>query len=122
MVGLTQWTTDELFYVDYSELKWYELLWRNTCCVFLYTIAASCLISLPILTQIISLYPHYLPTNANFTRSVPPLHEIADINQLSKSDEQVKAAYKHFLQSFLEDIRGTNLAHGYKRVSVSSSY
>ncbi|BFZ03908.1 hypothetical protein BsWGS_06948 [Bradybaena similaris] len=65
--------------------------------------------------EIISLYPHYLPTNANFTRSVPPLHEIADINQLSRSDEQVKAAYKHFLQSFLEDIRGTNLAHGYKR-------
>ncbi|CAG5123927.1 unnamed protein product [Candidula unifasciata] len=65
--------------------------------------------------EIISLYPHYLPANTNFTRSVPPLHEIADINQLSKSDEKVKAAYKHFLQTFLEDIRGTSLAHGYKR-------
>ncbi|KAH9518827.1 transforming growth factor, beta receptor associated protein 1 [Bulinus truncatus] len=65
--------------------------------------------------EIICLYPHYLPANTNFTRSVPPLHEIADINQLSKSDETMKAAYKEFLKNFLEDIRGTNLAHGYKR-------
>ncbi|CAL1541537.1 unnamed protein product [Lymnaea stagnalis] len=65
--------------------------------------------------EVICLYPHYLPTNVNFTRSVPPLHEIADINQLSKSDESIKAAYKEFLRTFLEDIRGTNLAHGYKR-------
>ncbi|XP_005106604.1 transforming growth factor-beta receptor-associated protein 1 [Aplysia californica] len=65
--------------------------------------------------EIISLYPHVLPKSINFTRSVPPLHEIADINQLSRSDEKVKAAYKEFLRTFLEDIRGTNLAHGYKR-------
>ena len=67
--------------------------------------------------QVISLYPKYLPSSVNFTRSVPPLHEIADINQLSKSDEETKAAYKIFLKEFLEDIRGTSITHGYKLVS-----
>ncbi|XP_055901147.1 transforming growth factor-beta receptor-associated protein 1-like [Biomphalaria glabrata] len=65
--------------------------------------------------EIICLYPHYLPAHSNFTRSVPPLHEIADINQLSKSDENLKAAYKDFLKTFLEEIKGTNFALGYKR-------
>ncbi|RUS87528.1 hypothetical protein EGW08_004704, partial [Elysia chlorotica] len=64
--------------------------------------------------ELISLYPHYLPASVNFTRSVPPLHEIADINQLSRSDEETKQAYKVFLREFLEDIRGTSATHGYK--------
>ena len=61
-----------------------------------------------------------LPKSISFTRSVPPLHEIADINQLSRSDQTVKEAYRQFLQQFLEDIRGTNLTHGYKRVTKNS--
>ncbi|GFR68319.1 transforming growth factor-beta receptor-associated protein 1 [Elysia marginata] len=64
--------------------------------------------------EVISLYPHFLPSSVNFTRSVPALHEIADINQLSRSDEETKAAYKVFLKEFLEDIRGTSITHGYK--------
>ncbi|GFO22479.1 transforming growth factor-beta receptor-associated protein 1 [Plakobranchus ocellatus] len=64
--------------------------------------------------EIISLYPNYLPASVNFIRSVPPLHEIADINQLSRSDEAAREAFKAFLKEFLEDIRGTSLAYGYK--------
>ena len=73
-------------------------------------------------SQIISLYPHYLPSSVNFTRSVPPLHEIADINQLSRSNEETKLAYKVFLREFLEDIRGTSITHGYKLVSHNLSF
>jgi hypothetical protein len=33
--------------------------------------------------EVISLYPRLLPASSNFTRTVPPLHDIADVNQVS---------------------------------------
>ena len=35
--------------------------------------------------EVISLYPRLLPSMSNFTRSIPPLHDIADINQVCKN-------------------------------------
>ena len=34
--------------------------------------------------EIISLFPRMLPASSNFTRTVPALHDIADINQVQK--------------------------------------
>lgn len=65
--------------------------------------------------ELISLYPCLLPSNANFTRSVPALHEIADVNQLAKGDNSIVMDYKYFLRTYLEEIRGTKDAYGFKQ-------
>ena len=36
--------------------------------------------------EIITLYPRLLPSTSNFKRCVPPLHDIADINQVKLSN------------------------------------
>ncbi|PVD33381.1 hypothetical protein C0Q70_04636 [Pomacea canaliculata] len=64
--------------------------------------------------ELISVYPHLLPSSSNFTRSVPALHEIADVNQLARGDKSVIDDYKYFLRTYLEDIRGTKAAYGFK--------
>ena len=66
--------------------------------------------------QVICLYPKFLPSNTRFTRSAPPLHEIADINQLCRGNDNLIQQYKTFLCSYLEDIKGTKLAVGFKQV------
>lgn len=71
--------------------------------------------------QLISVYPHLLPSSSNFTRSVPALHEIADVNQLARGDKSVIDDYKYFLRTYLEDIRGTKAAYGFKLVSSFQS-
>ncbi|KAB0405649.1 hypothetical protein E2I00_002102 [Balaenoptera physalus] len=38
--------------------------------------------------ELISLYPFLLPTSSSFTRSHPPLHEFADLNQLTQGDQE----------------------------------
>ncbi|KAJ8299668.1 hypothetical protein KUTeg_023728 [Tegillarca granosa] len=65
--------------------------------------------------QVISLYPKLLPTNTSFTRSIQPLHEIADINQLCRGQDSLLTDYKTFLRLYLEDIRGTKEAIGFKQ-------
>ena len=57
-----------------------------------------------------------MPSSSSFHRSVPALHEFADINQLAKGNESVKTNYKDFLRNYLEDIRGTKDGHGFKQV------
>ncbi|KAI8520587.1 transforming growth factor, beta receptor associated protein 1 [Branchiostoma belcheri] len=64
--------------------------------------------------ELINLFPFMLPTNSNFTRSVPLLHDIADVKQLCLGDAGKMKACKDFLASFLEDVRDTNLVVGYK--------
>ena len=34
--------------------------------------------------EVISLFPRMLPSSSNFTRAIPSLHDIADINQVNK--------------------------------------
>ena len=59
-----------------------------------------------------------MPSGTSFHRSVPALHEFADINQLSKGNDSVKMQYKDFLRNYLEDIRGTKDGHGFKQVNI----
>ncbi|KAL4225569.1 transforming growth factor [Mactra antiquata] len=65
--------------------------------------------------EVISLYPRLMPTSSSYQRCMPSLHDIADINQLSHSDQNIVGEYKLFLISFLESIRGTKDAHGFKQ-------
>lgn len=70
--------------------------------------------------QLICLYPGLLPSNTNFQRSVPSLHEIADVNQLSHGNKDTVLEYKNFLQMYLEDIHGSSDAVGFKQVGIVS--
>ena len=70
----------------------------------------------PILFQLITLYPHLLPVTSNFMRSVPPLHEIADIQQLARGDAARVRGFKDFLIAYLEEIRGSAVAVGCQQV------
>ncbi|CAE1177010.1 VPS3 [Acanthosepion pharaonis] len=60
--------------------------------------------------ELVSLYPRMLTPTCQFTRSMPPLHDIADINQLTKSNSEQLVGYKHFLQFYLEEVRETSLS------------
>ncbi|XP_003413659.1 transforming growth factor-beta receptor-associated protein 1 [Loxodonta africana] len=64
--------------------------------------------------ELISLYPFLLPTSSSFTRSHPPLHEYADLNQLTQGDQEKMAKCKRFLMSYLNEVRSTEVANGYK--------
>ncbi|OBS79910.1 hypothetical protein A6R68_21890, partial [Neotoma lepida] len=64
--------------------------------------------------ELISLYPFLLPTSSSFIRSHPPLHEYADLNQLTQGDQEKMAKCKRFLMSYLNEVRSTEAANGYK--------
>ncbi|XP_046986370.1 transforming growth factor-beta receptor-associated protein 1-like isoform X1 [Schistocerca americana] len=58
--------------------------------------------------EVISLFPGFLPSSSNFIRSVPPLHGIADVNQLFHGNEQKLKTAKSFLLHFLRDLRDSS--------------
>ncbi|XP_032981018.1 transforming growth factor-beta receptor-associated protein 1 [Rhinolophus ferrumequinum] len=64
--------------------------------------------------ELISLYPFLLPTCSSFTRSHPPLHEYADLNQLTQGDQEKVAKCKRFLMSYLNEVRSTEVANGHR--------
>ncbi|XP_023573115.1 transforming growth factor-beta receptor-associated protein 1 isoform X2 [Octodon degus] len=64
--------------------------------------------------ELISLHPFLLPTSSSFTRCHPPLHEYADLNQLTQGDQEKMAKCKRFLMSYLNEVRSTEVANGYK--------
>ncbi|XP_076991034.1 transforming growth factor-beta receptor-associated protein 1 [Tamandua tetradactyla] len=64
--------------------------------------------------ELISLCPFLLPTSSSFTRSHPPLHEYADLNQLTQGDQEKVTQCKRFLMSYLNEVRSTEVANGYK--------
>ncbi|XP_004704492.1 transforming growth factor-beta receptor-associated protein 1 [Echinops telfairi] len=64
--------------------------------------------------ELISLYPFLLPTSSSFMRSHPPLHEYADLNQLTQGDQEKMAQCKRFLMSYLNEVRSTEGANGYR--------
>lgn len=64
--------------------------------------------------ELISLYPFLLPTSSSFIRSHPPLHEYADLNQLTQGDQEKMIKCKQFLMSYLNEVRSTEVANGYK--------
>uniref|UniRef100_A0A2K6S9U2 CNH domain-containing protein n=1 Tax=Saimiri boliviensis boliviensis TaxID=39432 RepID=A0A2K6S9U2_SAIBB len=64
--------------------------------------------------ELISLSAFLLPTSSSFTRSHPPLHEYADLNQLTQGDQEKMAKCKRFLMSYLNEVRSTEVANGCK--------
>ncbi|CAJ0935352.1 unnamed protein product, partial [Ranitomeya imitator] len=64
--------------------------------------------------ELISLYPLLLPSSSAFIRAHPPLHEYADLNQLTRGDQEKVATCKRFLMSYLSEIRSTEVANGYQ--------
>ncbi|XP_063956642.1 transforming growth factor-beta receptor-associated protein 1-like isoform X1 [Lytechinus pictus] len=64
--------------------------------------------------ELICLYPNLLPSNSNFHRAIPPLHDFADISQVVRGKPDKAAECKQFLMDFLEDVRETDLAVGMK--------
>ncbi|KAM8976352.1 transforming growth factor-beta receptor-associated protein 1 [Pelodytes ibericus] len=64
--------------------------------------------------ELISLYPLLLPSSSSFIRTHPPLHEYADLNQLTRGDQEKVTKCKRFLMSFLSEIRSTDVANGYQ--------
>eukprot|EP00057_Strongylocentrotus_purpuratus_P012789 XP_011667263.1 PREDICTED: transforming growth factor-beta receptor-associated protein 1 [Strongylocentrotus purpuratus] len=64
--------------------------------------------------ELICLYPNLLPSNSNFHRAIPPLHDFADISQVVRGKPDKVAECKQFLMDFLEDVRDTDLAVGMK--------
>ncbi|XP_068124336.1 transforming growth factor-beta receptor-associated protein 1 isoform X2 [Hyperolius riggenbachi] len=65
--------------------------------------------------ELISLYPLLLPSSSGFIRAHPPLHEYADLNQLTRGDQEKVAKCKSFLMSYLSEIRSTEVANGYQQ-------
>eukprot|EP00096_Caligus_rogercresseyi_P015303 TRINITY_DN7758_c0_g1_i1.p1 TRINITY_DN7758_c0_g1~~TRINITY_DN7758_c0_g1_i1.p1 ORF type:complete len:837 (+),score=124.64 TRINITY_DN7758_c0_g1_i1:88-2598(+) len=55
--------------------------------------------------ELISLYPGHLSENSHFVREIPPLHNIADVNQVVKGDKEKVEHLKDFLKTFLGEIR-----------------
>ena len=68
--------------------------------------------------QLISLFPNMLPSTSNYTRSIPPLHQYADISQVYRGDVARLAECKKFLVQYLEQIRDTDLSLGNRAVSI----
>ena len=54
-----------------------------------------------------SLYPRLMPKSSGFVRAVPPLHTLADINTVSKTDPEKSEELNEFLKELLEFIRAS---------------
>ncbi|XP_018418950.1 PREDICTED: transforming growth factor-beta receptor-associated protein 1 [Nanorana parkeri] len=65
--------------------------------------------------ELISLYPLLMPSSSGFIRAHPPLHEYADLNQLTRGDQEKVSKCKRFLMSYLSEIRSTEVANGYQQ-------
>ena len=68
--------------------------------------------------QLICLFPNLLPSNSNFHRAIPPLHDFADISQVVRGDAAKLAECKKVLTEFLEDVRTTDMTMGMKEVHL----
>uniref|UniRef100_A0A8C1EAM2 Transforming growth factor, beta receptor associated protein 1 n=1 Tax=Cyprinus carpio carpio TaxID=630221 RepID=A0A8C1EAM2_CYPCA len=64
--------------------------------------------------ELISLYPLLLPASSSFTRCHPPLHEFADLNHLTQGDQEKVQRFKHFLISYLHEVRSSDSANGFR--------
>jgi len=72
--------------------------------------------------QMIAIYPHLLATSSRFVKCLPPLHDIADIVQLCRGEEDRIIEYKRFLISYLEEIHGTRHTLGAHMVSIFCTF
>lgn len=65
--------------------------------------------------ELISLCPLLLPASSSFTRCHPPLHEFADLNHLAQGDQEKVQRCKHFLISYLREVRASESANGFRQ-------
>lgn len=63
--------------------------------------------------EVISLFPGLISQSSEFTRCRPPLHEFADVNQITRGNLHKMEDCKSFLKRFLEDYR---YQYSYKKV------
>lgn len=61
--------------------------------------------------EVICLFPRLLPASSNFTRSARALNDIADVNQIAKSDVSKLEALDLFLIEYLEYVRTSEGEH-----------
>jgi hypothetical protein len=54
---------------------------------------------------LISLYPRLMPKSSSFVRAVPPLHDLADVNAVSKANPEKNRELFDFLKDLLEFVR-----------------
>ncbi|XP_033638658.1 transforming growth factor-beta receptor-associated protein 1-like [Asterias rubens] len=64
--------------------------------------------------ELISLFPNLLPSTSNFNRSVPLLHQFADISSIVRGSKEKLQDCKTFLSSYLDSIRGGDLSLGFR--------
>ncbi|XP_076056469.1 transforming growth factor-beta receptor-associated protein 1-like isoform X2 [Oratosquilla oratoria] len=57
--------------------------------------------------ELISLYPGMMPSKANFIRTQPPLHNMADIIQATHGDQEKLSQAKQFLFNYLMFLRSS---------------
>lgn len=67
--------------------------------------------------ELITLFPGLLSKVSNFRRCYPPLHEFADVAQITHNDLQKMEDLKAFLTSFLE---GHRSHYDHKKVNKSN--
>jgi len=60
--------------------------------------------------QLITLYPGLMPSNSQFMRAVPPLHDIADVTQLCRGDSIRVQQCKKFLLDYLRHITSSGIS------------
>lgn len=65
--------------------------------------------------QLLSLYPHLLPVNCDFTRQMPPLHDMADIYQVAQKDPHRVRLFQEFLLAFLQELDASTHAHPHRQ-------
>ncbi|CAB3383602.1 Hypothetical predicted protein [Cloeon dipterum] len=61
--------------------------------------------------EVISLFPNLMPEASTFVRSIPPLHEIADVDQLYQKDEDAKQQARLCMRQLLEQLRDPTASH-----------
>lgn len=91
--------------------------------MFLFIVYLYCLLSILYsirkgqldVRELISLCPLLLPASSSFMRCQPPLHEFADLNQLAQGDQEKVQHYKHFLISYLCEVRASDHANGFRQ-------
>ncbi|XP_054708029.1 transforming growth factor-beta receptor-associated protein 1-like [Uloborus diversus] len=57
--------------------------------------------------ELISLFPDLLPSNSSFIRINPPLHDIANVEEMCSSDPESVLACRKFLMQYLESTRNS---------------
>ena len=59
------------------------------------------------LLQLVVLIPGLLPRSSTFLKTIPPLHELADVSMLARGDAEKVVQFKEFVAQYLEKCKST---------------